>query len=71
MNFASLSEAIQYYASSPDTLNNLAPYSDISVQITKIPQNINFVNPSPPNVIIFGQSIWGIGQIIDIGKPLL
>jgi hypothetical protein len=69
MKFETLSQAIRYYAYSPNTLGDIESYGDLASQINKIPANINYINPKQPNVITYGVSIWGIGKIIDIDKP--
>ena len=71
MKFNSLSDAIRYYASSENALKDAAPYGSLANEVLNIPININPVEPFSPNVIIYGQSIWGIGKIIDIPSPLV
>lgn len=69
MKFNSLSEAIKYYAFTPNVLKDLSPYSEISYQVGKSPQNSLYVTPSSENVVTYGKSVWGIGMITDIDKP--
>ena len=69
MKFNSLSDAIRYYAFSANPLSEAAPYGSLANEVLNIPINVNAINPSSPNVVIYGQSIWGIGQIIDIPSP--
>ena len=71
MRFDSLSEAINYYVVGSNPLTNLSPYSSLSDETSLIPNNTNSLKPQGPNVLVYGTSIWGIGQIIDISKPII
>jgi hypothetical protein len=68
MRFTSLSEAIRFYSREENIMNNLPPYSSLAAELKIIPQNTHSV-PPPPNVLTYGQSIWGIGKIIEISEP--
>ncbi len=69
MKFNSLSDAIKYYAFTPNVLKDLSPYSEMSYQVGKVPPNSLYVNPKNTKTLRYGQSIWGSGIIIDIDKP--
>ena len=71
MRFDSLSQAINYYVIGSNPLTNLPPYSTLSGETSVIPNNTNAVQPAGPNALVYGQSIWGIGKIIDISKPII
>ena len=70
MRFSSLSEAIEYYSFEPDPLESVPPYSDLAVQITKVPQNSNYVPPPLQNVAVYGVTVWGYGQISSVPEPI-
>ena len=69
MKFTSLSEAIKFYSREDEAVTNVSPYSSLAAELKIIPQNTNYINPPVPNVITYGQSIWGIGRITEISKP--
>jgi hypothetical protein len=73
MKFESLSEAIKYYTNdSANTLANVSPYGILAAETNTIPTNsISFSQPITPNIITYGQTIWGFGKIINISKPLV
>jgi hypothetical protein len=71
MRFDSLSEAIQYYTGSKNTIINAAPYGEIALQTLQTPQNTNNFTPNGLEGFTYGQSIWGQDFIINISKPQL
>jgi hypothetical protein len=71
MRFDSLSEAILYYTSAKNPLSGIAPYGDLAGQTAQPPQNLNNFKPNPPSGLVYGQSIWGIGAVINVSKPQL
>jgi hypothetical protein len=68
MKFTSLSEAIRFYSGGNNTINNVPPYSSLSAELKIIPQDTQ-LGPLSPNVLTYGQSVWGIGKIIEISEP--
>jgi hypothetical protein len=69
MKFTSLSEAIAFYSRKEEVVANVSPYSSLAAELKIIPQNTNYINPPQPDVITYGESVWGIGKIIEISKP--
>jgi len=69
MKFTSLSEAIRFYSREEEVVANVSPYSSLAMELKIIPQNTNYIDSPLPNVITYGQSVWGIGKIVEISKP--
>jgi len=71
MKFESLSEAIKYYTNdSANILANASPYGVVAVETNTIPaNNITFKQSNTPNVITYGETIWGFGRITNTSKP--
>lgn len=73
MKFESLSEAIKYYTNdSANALANVSPYGSLAAETNTIPaNNITFKQSNTPNVITYGQTVWGFGRVTNIDKPLV
>lgn len=71
MRFDSLSEAILYYTSNKNPMANVAPYGELSMETEQPPQNLNNFKSKNPSGLVYGQSVWGIGAIVNVSKPQL
>lgn len=71
MKFSSLSEAILYYTSARQAAPEYSPYGSFAAEDKQVPLNTSYISPNAPNVITYGKSIWGLGKITNISKPIL
>jgi len=71
MRFNSIADAIKHYSNEQYALNNLTPYGSLALETGQIPLNTNYINPTPSSFVTYGKSIWGIGQITNISKPII
>ena len=71
MRFDSLSEAILHYAVMKNPLSEAVPYGELAIQTIQAPQNLNNFQSKSPSGLVYGQSIWGIGAVINVDKPQL
>jgi|688.fasta_scaffold136035_2 hypothetical protein len=71
MEFQSLSEAVRYFSKVQTGLIDLPPNSTLAVQVNQIPPTTNYLTPEPVNAITYGKTIWGVGKITDISRPII
>ena len=70
MKFDSLSEAVKYYSSdSSELFSGASPFGSFGAQLNIVPPTTNYLQPTPQNVMVYGQTIWGESIIINQSKP--
>jgi len=72
MRFNNLSEAIKYHSQTMSKTDNIAPYGSFAAEISQVPVlNTNYIEPQSPEAMTYGVTLWGLGKITDISKPIV